>query len=154
MNIEITHCKLYEFISIANRDNIEFAKYTYADCSARHFVIETGDDPTTEEQIKTYVFEDFCLKPTPDISYNYYVLAILGKSYLMYKILNDDDDDDDDGIFIWVCYTESNHRKKGYISTLLRHLKKIHPEQTIKTHTYNESLKKICLQLGIELRPT
>lgn len=145
MEIETTHCKLYEFISIANRENIEFAKYIH-DCSARDFVLEIIDDhPTTGEQIRTYTFKDFYLKPSPFTPYNYHVLAILGTSYLMYEI--------SDEIFIWACYTEENSRGNGYISTLLKNLKEIYPEKVIKTHTDHESLKKICLRFGIELLP-
>jgi|GEM_PF-1415244 len=143
MDSEIKYYKLYEFISVADRDNIEFARYTYY-CSARKFVIETVDHhPITEAQIRSYEFADFYLAPNQFSTYNYHVLAILGKSYLMYEI--------SDEIFIWVCYTEEGYREKGHASNLLSRLKETNPEKIIKTDTYNKSLEKICMRLGIQL---
>lgn len=134
MNENILHLKLNDFNALAIKNNIDFAKITYH-CHAIEF-ISISRDIVCEEDVIFYRFDDLFLEEPKYWEYTYYVLAMVGKSYLMYEI-------EDTQITIWVCYTEEKHRNKGCISMLLSELIALFPGEKIIGDTRNESLIKI-----------
>lgn len=136
---------LIEFIDLAGRNNIDFAKITHS-CSAYSFVDEKVKVNISDEFVRSYSFKD-CYTNWKHVEFMpYYVLGILHKAYLMYEL-----DQDNREITIWVCYTEENQRGKGYMNLLLSSLKNAHIGVRITIDTYNEILRNICKNLGINL---
>lgn len=145
MDKQIINIKLIEFIDLAERSNIDFAKITYS-CSAYAFIDEKVKVNFNDEFIRSYSFKD-CYTNWKHIELMpYYVLGILHKAYLMYEI-----DQDSLEVAIWVCYTEEGQRGKGYMKMLLNSLKNAHPGVRITVDTYNEALRNTCKNLEIHL---
>lgn len=132
--MNILKYKLYEFIAISENARIDFAKKSN-DCigSGNHFIDVTVEYDLNETPVRSYKFKEFYLGENDQGIYSYYVLAIPGKSYLMYE------EEESSNIFIWVAYTEEKFRGKGYITQLLKELKHQNPEKIITTDTYNEN---------------
>lgn len=143
MSAEITHTRLIEFVEANKGEDVDFAQYAY-DCGATDFVDQVVDfDWRTDKSIRTYNFKDYYLRPDNYGHYPYYVASFPNKSYLMYEVNSE--------IFIWACYTEENHRDKGYMTELLNFLKREYPEKKITIDTFNESLRQSCIKLGINV---
>jgi len=141
----VENIKLFNFIPISLNGNIDFAKITY-ECGAYDFVdMETGYEVGTDKITRSYSFQEFYVKESPYSDYNYFVLYILGKSYVMYEI-------EEDNISIWVCYTEEEEREKGYITLLLSKLTELFPNKNIVGDTFNEDLIKILRSLNIPVK--
>lgn len=136
----IEEYRLQEFISLAAEREIDFAEYTHK-CGATDFVDSSyGYDSSIGKSVFSYQFKDFYTNPRFSSVSPYFVLALMGISYLLYEV--------SDEIMIWVCYTEKDCRGQGNITTLLKHLKGSFPESDIVIDTYNESLRGICNQLS------
>lgn len=143
MNENITHIKLDDFIKFSQENRIDFAKYTY-NCGAHKFVDQTCEtDWKTDRFISTYNFKEIYLNKNNYGPYLYYVLSIIGKTYLMYEAR--------DEITIWVCYTEKKYRNNGHMGKLLKYLIELYPEKRMTIDTFSESLRNICTNLGINL---
>ncbi|BBA70875.1 hypothetical protein YM18_2357 [Geobacter sulfurreducens] len=145
MDEQIINVRLIEFIDLADRGNIDFAKITYS-CSAYEFVDQKVKVNFSDEFIRSYSFKEYYTNWKHAEFMPYYVLGILHKTYLMYEI-----DQENSEITTWVCYTEEEHRGKGYMRMLLNSLKNAHPGVRITVDTYNEALRNICNDLGIRL---
>jgi RimJ/RimL family protein N-acetyltransferase len=146
MTEEVIKTRLIEFIEIARRSNIDFAEITYS-CGAHDFVNEDVELNLEDDRfIRSYTFKDFYTNWKYADCMSYYVLAILNKAYLMYEV-----NEDSEEITIWVCYTEVEHRGKGYMTMLLNSLKNNYLGVRITVDTFNEKLRKICKDLGINL---
>lgn len=141
----IQHLKLHVFIEEAHKNNINFAEITY-NCSARDFIDMTVDFIGHENK-HNYTFQEFYTNATYGENLSYYVLGLMGKSYIFYEVK----DDVEDEVTIWVCYTEKEHRKSGYITLLLKDLVSRYPNKKIVVDTFNEELQKTCRNLGIIL---
>jgi len=114
MNKEIAHERLIDFIEANKNSHIDFAQHTYK-CGATDFVDQSYDfDPRVNKSVWSYKFKDLYLKPKSFEHYPYFVISIPEKSYLMYKLNSE--------IFVWVCYTEEQHRGKGYMTDVNGHL--------------------------------
>jgi hypothetical protein len=144
MNTEISQNTLIDFIEIAKKYNFDFARCTY-DCHAEMFIEQpTRDfDRAARKYIKTYKFKEHFLKQENFASYPYYVLSISEKSYLMFELHKE--------IMIWVCYTEENHRRNGYMFNLLKEVKVRYTTKKITIDTADKSLRRSCLNIGINL---
>jgi hypothetical protein len=82
MDEPIIIVRLIEFIDLADRSNIEFAKITYS-CSAYAFVDQKVKVNFSDEFIRSYSFKE-CYTDWKHAEFMpYYVLGILHKAYLM-----------------------------------------------------------------------
>lgn len=143
MNKEITHERLVDFIEADKNSHIDFAQHTYK-CGATGFVDQSYDfDPQVNKSVWSYKFKDLYLKPEKFEYYPYFIISIPEKSYLMYELNSE--------IFVWVCYTEEHHRGKDYMAALLNFLINKYPEKEITVDTFNESLRELCIDIGINL---
>lgn len=146
MEQKIEQYELWEFIERTNSDGPDFA-YIMKACSARKFIDSKYDyDIRVGKQVWSYTFKDMFLSPQKFRYYPYFVTALPKKSYIMWELSKEINE-----IFIWACFTETNERKHGHINKLLTHLRHQHPSHIVKTHTFNESLIRICQNIGIEL---
>lgn len=138
MKEKIIRYNLTEFIDICEQSGIDFPKITY-ECMAINFVKQVNDG-----KVKPYTF----IEPFLDHSFTkimkYEVLAMLNRCYLMYQV-------EGKAVTVWVCYTEEEYRNRGYITKLLTMLIKKHQNKIITVDTHNQSLRKICSTLGINL---
>lgn len=135
--------RLQDFISIACKNGVDFAKYTY-ECGAMDFIDSTYEyDSRLGRPVHSYKFKSFYTDPRFPEDSTHFVLAVVGVSYLLYEVKEE--------IMIWVCYTEKAHRRQGYISNLLESLKSSYPNKDIVTDSHDESLCAICRKLGIRL---
>lgn len=140
---EKVYCdNLIEFIDLCGRSHIDFAKITY-ECGAMKFVDERARHEN-DGMVKTYKFKELYLDPNFMKFINYEVMAIRYRSYLMYEVM-------DDAITIWVCYTEKEHQRSGYMTKLIKLLIEKHKNKIITIDTFNQSLRNICSSLGIVL---
>lgn len=138
---EKVYCdNLIEFIELCDQSNINFAKITY-ECGSMEFVDERARYEN-DRMVKTHKFKELYLDPDFMKFMKYEVMAILYRSYLMYEVM-------DDAITIWVCYTEEEHQRSGYMTKLLKLLVEKHKNKTITIDTISESLRNICSSLGI-----
>ncbi|MCW8924503.1 MAG: hypothetical protein OQK69_12905 [Gammaproteobacteria bacterium] len=143
MSEEITRGRLVDFIEANQGKDIDFAKYTYK-CGATDFVDQSYDfDSRINKSVWSYKFKEFYLNPYGFEFYPYFVISIPGKSYVMYELNSE--------ITVWVCYTEEQDRGKGHMTELLMFLKRKHPDKQITVDTFNETLRKLCLNIGINL---
>jgi hypothetical protein len=143
MSEKIAHLRLLDFVEASKTSDFDFAQYTY-DCGATKFVDQSYEfDSEKNKSIWTYEFVGFYLNPENFEFYPYFVVSFPGKSYLLYEIA--------DEILVWVCFTKENHRGRGYMTELLKHLKGLYPEMQITVDTFNESLRKLCINNGINL---
>ena len=135
---------LIEFIEISKNNNINFPRYTYK-CGATAFIERcTEQDLKSYKSIYLYKFKSFYLNCANFSFYPYQVLFIPEKSYLMYEELKNN-------INIWVCYTELDCRSKGRMTLLLKHLMNTNPDKKIIIDSNNESLRRVCKEIGIGL---
>lgn len=141
MNDEISNSSLNDFIHYAMKSNIDFAKITYA-CCAYDFV-DKRRYRNNGEEIEIYKFKEICYDTAYLKVFPRYVLSIGDRSYLMYELQEE--------ITVWVCYTDEKHRRRGYMTRLLKSLIQMYPNTKITVDTFNESLRKICKSLGIAL---
>ena len=143
MSHSIEQFKLEDFIPIATSRDINFAEITY-ECGAGHKFIDTKLKISNDQIKNIHAFKPFCLEKQDYLFSSYFVLAVMGKSYVMYEVL-------DDKISIWVSYTHESARKQGYITRILKHLTELYPDRPIIGDTFDESLIKIQKSLGIKI---
>jgi len=140
---KITHSRLPDFVEANKSSGFDFAQYTY-DCGATSFVDKSREfHREKNKSIWIYRFNEYYLNPKNFHVYPYFVIAVPEKSYLMYEI--------GDEISVWVCYTEKNHRKHGYMKELLKYIKDKYRDKLIIVDTYNESLRKLCIDNGLSI---
>lgn len=130
MKFDILNDSLMDYLS--DYDKTNFAKIAKI-CNANQFYISQYS--SLDEII--HFNESLFLE-------RYRVLHILGNSLVVYEY-------EDDKIITWICYTEEDKRKIGYMSILLEKLNSLHPDKKIIIDTYNKKLRKICNSLNIEL---
>jgi hypothetical protein len=142
MSHSIEQFKLEDFIPIATARDINFAEITY-ECGAGHKFIDSKPE-ISEDQIKNiHAFKPFYLEKQEYWISSFFVLALMGKSYVMYEV-------SDDKISILVGYTHESARKQGYITRMLKHLTELYPDWPIIGDTFDESLIKIQKSVGIK----
>lgn len=130
MKFNISNDTLVDYLS--HYDKTNFAKIAKI-CNANHFCISQYS--SLDEII--YFNESLFLE-------RYRVLHILDNSLVVYEY-------EEDKIITWICYTEEDKRKIGYMSILLEKLNSLYPDKKLIIDTYNKKLKKICNNLNIEL---
>ena len=142
MSYSIEKFKLEDFIPFATARGVDFAKIT-SECGAEHKFIDTKINFYDDRIEKIYTFKQFYLEKQEYFMSSYFVLAVMGKSYVMYE-------EYDDKILLWVSYTHESARKQGFITRILKQIKDLYPNKSIIGHTYDESLIRIQKSLGIK----
>ena len=140
MSEPVKRFRLKKFLSIAEKRGINFAEITYQ-CGAHKF-IDTNHNYTNNGIKIVRRFKREYLEEQEYSESRYFVLAIVGKSYVMYEVL-------ESKILIWVSYTHDSFRRNGYITRILRHLTELYQSRSVIGHTHNKSLLEILKSLGI-----
>jgi hypothetical protein len=137
MTEQIQTCKFIDFIKIAHKNKIDFAKIML-ECGAATFLGIDFSKPNYP-----YVIKKELLDESSYCKYPYYVTYYPYKSYVMFEI--------SERILLWVGFTEVKERKKGYMTQLFKSIIEQFSNKEVVGDSHDKNMIQICESLKIKM---